>query len=502
MFRKILIANRGEIAVRIIRACRELGIGTVAVYSEADRGALHVQLADEARLLGPPPPPESYLKIEAILDAAHSTGAEAVHPGYGFLAENAEFSRACAEAGIQFIGPGPDAISRMGDKLEARRSVEQLGVPLIPGTLGEKMSVDDLVTSSADIGFPVMVKAVGGGGGKGMRVVEKEEELRSSIETASSEAMKAFGNGEVYLERCLFDSRHVELQVVRDRHGNAVHLFERECSVQRRHQKLIEEAPALISEELRAEMCEAALAIVGGIDYESVGTIEFLVDGDRFFFLEMNTRLQVEHPVTELITGIDLVKLQIRIAAGEEIGFTQADVVRKGHAIEARICAESPESNFMPSFGRVNELQLPGGPGVRIDSDLQVGSEVTLYYDPLVAKIIASGTDRAEALDRMRFALSELRVGGIRTTTGLLERVVDDEEFRRGGYDTGYLARFLEANRGEPGDDELPAAIAAVLEHDARVSAPQVAADTPSGSETESGWIRAAREGALRRWGG
>jgi len=444
VFRKILIANRGEIAVRILRACRELAIPTVAVYSEADRRSLHVQLADEALPIGPPAPSESYLRVDALLDAARRAGADAIHPGYGFLAESAEFSRACAGAGIRFIGPGAEAIERMGDKLQARRSVERLGVPLVPGTLGESLDPDALVTSAEEIGFPVMLKAVGGGGGKGMRVVSDPSDLPGAVETAGSEAHKAFGRADLYVERYVEPARHVEVQVARDRGGRTVHLFERECSVQRRHQKLIEEAPAAIPASLRDRMTDAAVRIAEGIGYENLGTVEFLVCGDDFFFLEMNTRLQVEHPVTEMITGKDLVKLQIAIAAGEPIPFAQEDVATTGHAVEARVCAEDPQSSFFPSVGRVRELVLPGGPDVRVDTDLCVGSEVTLFYDPLVAKVIARGSTRDEALDRLAGALRELRVVGVRTTAGLLARVSRDDTFRKEGYDTGYLPRFLE----------------------------------------------------------
>lgn len=501
MFRKILVANRGEIAVRILRACRELGIPSVAVFSEADREALHVQLADEAYCIGPPSPPESYLKIPAYLELAERIGVDAVHPGYGFLAENAGFASACEKAGIRFIGPSSRAIAAMGDKLEARRGAERLDVPLIPGTLGESLSAAEIEEQAQSIGFPVMLKAVGGGGGKGMRIVERAEDVRSAFETATSEARTAFGNGDVYLEKCLTSARHVEVQIARDSHGNSVHFYERECSVQRRHQKLIEEAPAAISKDLRDRMTKAALRIADGIEYESLGTVEFLVAGDEFYFLEMNTRLQVEHPVTEMITGFDLVKLQIAIAAGEPIGIEQEAVPMRGHAVEARICAEDPRADFFPSTGEVTGLHLPGGAGVRVDTDLRVGYSVTLYYDPLVAKVIAYADSRTAALDKMSAALRELQIAGIRTTRDVLRRVVDDGEFRNDGYDTSYLARFLERDAGEPdADARRLAAIAAVLEsHRAhRRDGLSLGTSKDENLAAESAWVREGRSRAMR----
>jgi len=503
MFGKILIANRGEIAVRILRACREMGIRTVAVYSDADRLSLHVRLADEAVRIGAPPPTESYLGIPVLLDAAARTGADAIHPGYGFLAENAAFAAACDQAGITFIGPSAEAIRRMGDKLEARRTVQAWKIPVIPGTFGEALDEAKLTGAARELGFPVMLKAVGGGGGKGMRIVRSEGELAAVYRTAASEAYKAFHNRDLYLERCVEGARHVEIQVAGDRHGNAVHLFERECSVQRRHQKLIEESPSpCVTPELRQRMGEAAVAITRGIGYGSVGTVEFLVDADRrFLFLEMNTRLQVEHPVTEMITGIDLVKLQIRIAAGESLGLDQGDVRPRGHAVEARICAEDPARNFAPSFGTLTELHLPGGPGIRVDTDLFVGQEVTLYYDPLVAKVIVWGESRDLALDRMRFALRELQIGGIETTAELLSRVVDDPVFRRGDYDTGFLPGFL-GGGGAPEEEDptfrIACVAAALIAHErsrARIAMRPVGDQARAG---EDPWVAFGRAQQLR----
>ena len=507
MFRKVLIANRGEIALRISRACREMGIRTVAVYSDADRAAAHVLGADEACRLGPPEPSESYLAVDKVLEAARRFGADAVHPGYGFLSENTTFAEACEAAGIRFIGPSSEAIRRMGDKLEARRGANEFDVPVIPGTLGENQTLEDLIRAAPEIGFPVMLKAVGGGGGKGMRIVERPEDLEAAARTAASEAKKAFGNDELYLERCVTGARHVEVQVARDVHGASTHLFERECSVQRRHQKLIEEAPAAISPELRDRMTSAAVRIADGIDYVTVGTVEFLVQGDDFHFLEMNTRLQVEHPVTELITGVDLVKLQIRLAAGEPLGLAASDLEIQGHAIEARICAEDPEASFRPSFGTVTDVRLPGGPGIRIDADLRVGTEVSVYYDPLVAKIIAHGPDRAACVDRLRHALRELQVGGIRTTAPFLAEVLGDPGFRDRPYDTGYIPEYMERRpplvadsdgTGAATDVARTLAALAALVHDASRS--QGGSATPDDGESvaESPWISQGRVAQMR----
>jgi acetyl-CoA carboxylase biotin carboxylase subunit len=447
MFRKILIANRGEIAVRIERACRDLGISPVAVFSEADAGALHVRLADEAYEAGPAPSVESYLRIEKIIEVARACGAQAVHPGYGFLAENADFAQAVVDAGLTFIGPPAEAMRLMGTKTSARRIAIAAGVPVVPGTTDPLSSLDEARRVAASFGYPVMLKASAGGGGKGMRLVLSEEELPSAFETAQSEAAAAFGNSEVYIEKAIERPRHIEIQIFADTRSNFAHLGERECSIQRRHQKVIEECPSPINDaSLRAQMGEAAIKAARAVDYTGAGTVEFLVsDATRdFYFLEMNTRLQVEHPVTELVTGIDLVREQIRVAAGEPLSFRQEDVAWKGHAIECRVYAEDPENNFLPSPGRITHLRTPAGPGVRDDGGVEAGAEVSIYYDPMISKLAAWGRTRVEAVDRLRRALDEYSVGGIKTTLPFFREVVRDEEFIAGRLDTGFIQRFFE----------------------------------------------------------
>jgi acetyl-CoA carboxylase biotin carboxylase subunit len=455
MFRKILIANRGEIAVRIIRACRELNARAVAVHSDADAAALHVRLADEAYHIGASPSSESYLRIERIVEVARACGADAVHPGYGFLAENAEFARACADAGIVFIGPPPAAMELMGSKTNARRAAIAAGAPVVPGTTEPLQSVEDARETAARFGYPVMLKAAAGGGGKGMRLVATEDDLRSAFETAKSEAQSAFGDSSIYLEKAVERPRHIEIQIFADSHGNFVHLGERECSIQRRHQKVIEECPSPINDTtLRAAMGEAAIKVARAADYVGAGTVEFLVsDVTRdFYFLEMNTRLQVEHPVTELVTGFDLVREQINVADGQSLSFTQDDVEWRGHAIECRVYAEDPEQNFMPSPGRITRLRLPQGPGVRDDGGVYASAEVSIYYDPMISKLAAWGRTRAEAIDRLRRALDEYEVGGIRTTLPFFREIARDQEFIEGRLDTGFIPRFFarrDAARGE-----------------------------------------------------
>ncbi|MCX6040183.1 MAG: acetyl-CoA carboxylase biotin carboxylase subunit, partial [Caldilinea sp.] len=415
MFKKVLVANRGEIAVRVLRACEERGIATVAVFSEADRTALHVRYADEAYLIGPAPSRESYLRIDKIIDVARKAGADAIHPGYGFLSERAEFAAACRDAGITFIGPGPEAIAAMGDKITARETVRKRGVPLVPGT-DKGLHDEDLVAAAQEIGFPLMIKAAAGGGGKGMRAVQDSGALSSAIGAARREAMAAFGSDAVYLEKLIANARHIEIQILADSHGNTISLGERECSIQRRHQKLIEEAPSVaISEAMRAEMGQVAVAAAESVGYVNAGTIEFLFDAkdNKYYFLEMNTRLQVEHPVTELVTGIDIVKEQISIAAGRRMRYRQEDLAPKGWAIECRITAEDPFNNFIPSSGTITYLKEPTGPGVRVESSLYEGCEVSLYYDPMLAKLIVYGENRAEAILRMRRALNEYRIAGV-----------------------------------------------------------------------------------------
>jgi len=461
MFKKILIANRGEIALRIIRACQERGIKTVAVYSDADRSALHVRYAHEAYYIGPAPASESYLRGDVIIDVAKKSGAEAIHPGYGFLAENADFAAACRDAGVVFIGPTPEAIAAMGDKVTARATVAKAGVPLIPGTPAG-LSDDELLAAAEEIGYPVLVKASAGGGGKGMRMVFQPEDLKSSLAAARREALKAFGDDTVYLEKVVEGARHVEIQILADTHGNVIHLGERECSIQRRHQKLVEESPSVaVDEDLRQHMGAVAVAAAKAVNYVSAGTIEFLLDKNgNFYFLEMNTRLQVEHPVTELVTGVDIVKEMISIADGRKLRFRQEDIKMKGWAIEARITAEDPHNNFMPSTGAIVALREPTGPGIRIESGIYVGMEVGLYYDPMIAKLIAYGENRAEAILRLRRALTEYRIAGVKTSIPFHLGLVDTPRFQWGQFDT----RFLESHIPPATDDiEKKRAIAALV---------------------------------------
>ncbi len=450
MFKKILIANRGEIACRVIRACREMDIATVAVYSDADKAALHVRMADESYHIGPPPSAESYLRWEKIIEVAKASGAEAIHPGYGFLSENAEFVREVTKAGITFIGPPPEAMEGLGGKMSARRIAIEAGVPIVPGTTEPLRSFEDAKSTADEIGYPVMLKASAGGGGKGMRLVFEESELKSALEGAQSEALAGFGDDAVYVEKAVVRPRHIEIQVFSDTHGNHVYLGERECSIQRRHQKVIEECPSPINDaELRAAMGEAAVKVAKAVDYVGAGTVEFLVsDLDKsFYYLEMNTRLQVEHPVTELVTGIDLVREQIRVAWGERLSFAQEDVKMNGHAIECRVYAEDPENNFLPSPGKITRLKLPQGGGVRDDGGIYEGSEISIFYDPMISKFAVYGKDRAEAIERLQRALQEYEVGGIKTTLPFFREVAADEEFISGKLDTGFIARFNERRK-------------------------------------------------------
>ncbi|GAB7386828.1 acetyl-CoA carboxylase biotin carboxylase subunit [Bacillaceae bacterium] len=446
MFKKVLVANRGEIAVRVIRACRELGIETVAVYSEADRDALHVRMADEAFCIGPTPSKESYLNLTNLMSVATLTQVDAIHPGYGFLAENADFAEICAACDITFIGPGPEAISRMGDKAVARETMKAAGVPVVPGTDGIIEDLEEAVSLARDIGFPVIVKATAGGGGKGMRVARDEHELRKAIAMARQEAETAFGNPGVYLEKFLEEPRHVEIQIMADKHGNVVHLGERDCSIQRRHQKLIEEAPSpALDEALREKMGAAAVAAAQAVDYVGAGTVEFLLDKNgNFYFMEMNTRIQVEHPVTEMVTGIDLIREQIAVAAGYPLSFRQEDIKLNGWAIECRINAENPARNFMPSPGEVKMYLPPGGFGVRVDSAVYPGYTITPFYDSMIAKLIVWGKDRGEAIQRMKRALSEFVIEGIHTTIPFHLNVLSHEDFVNGQFDTKFLDKHEE----------------------------------------------------------
>lgn len=471
MFNKVLVANRGEIAVRIIRACRELGIDTVAVFSEADRRGLHVRFADEAYLLGPAPSRDSYLRADKIMDIARKANVDAIHPGYGFLAERESFSAMCEEAGIAFIGPKPSAIAAMGDKAEARATVIKAGVPVVPGTedVGN-MTDDELLAKAAEIGFPLLIKATAGGGGKGMREVTSLEEMPALLASARREAESAFGDGNVYLEKLIIDARHIEIQILADKHGNVIHLGERECSLQRRHQKLLEEAlSSALDDELRAKMGALAVKAAKSVDYVNAGTIEFLLDKNKnFFFLEMNTRLQVEHPVTEMVTGIDIVKEQLRIARGRPLSYTQDEVQFNGHAIECRVNAEDPYNNFMPSTGRITHSLLPTGPGVRVDTGVYPGFEITPFYDPMIAKLIVWGETRAQAILRMRRALEEYRIVGVRTNIPFHQTMMDSHRFMGGQYDTRFVEeRFSMEDAEENRQDfsEVAAILATLVEH-------------------------------------
>lgn len=442
MFNRVLIANRGEIACRIIRACRELGIESVAVYSQADKDALHVQLADHAVCIGPAASKDSYLKVENILSAAVTTGAQAIHPGFGFLSENAKFAKMCAECNITFIGPSSEVISQMGDKAEARKQMIAANVPVIPGSDDVVETVEEGIELAKRIGVPLLIKAVAGGGGKGIRRVETVEEFEHQFVTARQEALQAFGNADVYMERIIYPAKHIEFQILADQHGNVVHLGERDCSLQRKNQKIIEEAPSpSLSPELRREMGEAAVRAVKAVGYQNAGTIEFLVDEEKhFYFMEMNTRIQVEHPITEMITNVDLVQQQIKIAAGEELPFTQEDITFEGHAIECRLNAENPFEGFRPSPGKVTFLHQPvGGMGVRIESALYTGYQIPPFYDSMLTKLIAHGKTREEAILRMKRMLFELVVEGVDTNQEFVEDLLDSPAFRRGDYTTAYV---------------------------------------------------------------
>ncbi|NNE67641.1 MAG: acetyl-CoA carboxylase biotin carboxylase subunit [Pyrinomonadaceae bacterium] len=502
--KKILIANRGEIAVRIIRACRDMGISTVAVYSEADSEALHVRMADEAVCLGPPPSSESYLLGDKIIEAALELGVDAIHPGYGFLSENAQFVRDVKASGISFIGPPPEAMEGMGGKISARKIAIGAGVPVVPGTTEPLKSAEDALQTAGEFGFPVMLKASAGGGGKGMRFVADESELKSAFENSRSEAKASFGDDAVYIEKAILKPRHIEIQVFSDTHGNHVHLGERECSIQRRHQKVIEESPSPINDaDLREKMGREAVKVAKAVDYVGAGTVEFLLsDVDKsFYFLEMNTRLQVEHPVTELVTGIDLVREQIRVAEGNELSFTQADVRIRGHAIECRVYAEDPESGYMPSPGKIHRLRVPAGNGIRDDGGVYEGAEVSIYYDPMISKLCTYGSDRDEAIERMRRALKEYFVGGIKTTLPLFREIMEDPEFCAGRLDTAFLEGFEERKKKntDRADHEVleEIAVAAAALKYARRQKGLSSNSSVSGPEY-SKWAFAARREGLR----
>jgi acetyl-CoA carboxylase biotin carboxylase subunit len=489
-FKKVLIANRGEIAVRVIRGCRDLGLQAVAIYSEADRASLHVALADEAWPVGGAAARDSYLRIDAVLEAARRSGAQAVHPGYGFLAENADFARACEEQGLVFIGPDSRTIAALGEKTAARRLAVEAGVPVVPGTLAPVAGAAAVRAEAERLGLPVMLKAAAGGGGKGLRLVRSAEELEAASERAASEALSAFGDGRLYVEKALERPRHVEIQVLGDFHGHVVHLFERECSVQRRHQKVLEETPSpALTPALREQMGEMAVALARAAGYRNAGTFEFLVDRDRPYFLEANTRLQVEHPITEMVVGVDLVQLQLRIAQGEPLPFVQADLAQRGHAIECRVYAEDPDRGFLPSPGRIVGLRTPSGPGIRDDGGVYQGWEVPLFYDPLISKLVAHGEDRAQAMARLRRALSEYVVLGIRTTLPFFARVLDHPEFLSGVYDTGFVDRLMaEPPPAVPELEEMAAVAAAVRAYRERRARGTAEAET---AVAGSAWRRA-----------
>ncbi len=501
MFEKVLVANRGEIAVRVIRTLREMGIASVAVYSEADRAALHVRLADEAYPIGPAPSSQSYLVHDNILDAAKKSGAQAIHPGYGFLSENASFVRACEAAGVTFIGPDASAMEAMGDKTRARAKMIAAGVPVVPGAEGD--SVEALAAAAEELGFPVMLKASAGGGGKGMRLVTKPEDLQDALERARSEAKNAFGDDNVYVEKAIVRPRHIEIQVLADGHGNAVHIFERDCSIQRRHQKVVEESPSpapAATDERVAEMGAVAVRAAQAVSYRGAGTVEFLMNEDgEFYFLEMNTRLQVEHPITELTSGLDLVREQVRIAAGEPLGYDQTAVTRRGHAIECRIYAEDPATGFLPSPGTIERLRTPAGPGIRDDSGAYEGAEISSFYDPLISKLCVWAANRDDAVRRMRRALSEYVVAGIRTNIPFHLALMSHPDFVRGDYDTGFIGAHSEVlltsgdAKGAGAELSIGAAVAQAFEDRERAGRGQAAA-----APAQSG-LSAWRLGALTR---
>jgi acetyl-CoA carboxylase biotin carboxylase subunit len=445
MLTKVLVANRGEIAVRIMRACQEMGINTVAVYSEVDKEAPHVQIADETIDLGDPTPIASYLNIPKIIESAQKIGADAIHPGYGFLAENPDFAKSCEDVGIKFIGPKPKIISLMGDKIAAKKTMKKAGVPVIPGYSGEKQDIYSLANEGKKIGFPLLVKAAAGGGGKGMRIVHSEDILEESIESAKRESKSAFGDDTVFLEKYLEKPRHIEFQIIGDEHGNIIHLFERECSIQRRHQKIIEESPSpVVNEILRKKMGEAAVKAAEAVGYNNAGTVEFMVDGDlNFYFMEMNTRLQVEHPVTELTTGIDLAKWQLKIAGGKELSIKQNEIIQRGHAIECRIYAEDPANGFLPSIGTLQKVEPPRGPNIRDDSGIYSGMKITPYYDPMLSKLIVNAENRDECIDKIIWALSHYIIIGVKTNISFLIKVLDHKQFRKGNITTHFIDNYF-----------------------------------------------------------
>jgi acetyl-CoA carboxylase biotin carboxylase subunit len=488
-FTKILIANRGEIALRIMRSAREMGIKTVAVYSEADRDALHVRYADEAVCIGPAASSQSYLVIDKIIDAAKKTGAQAIHPGYGFLSENASFARALREANIILIGPSPESMEMMGDKLSAKAAAKKYNIPLVPGTDYAITDVEEAKKVAAQVGFPILIKASAGGGGKGMRIVEKAEQFEENLQRAVSEAQSAFGDGSVFIERYVGSPRHIEIQVLGDTHGNVVYLFERECSVQRRHQKVVEEAPSsVLTPEIRKAMGECAVMVAKACNYVGAGTVEFLLDENKnFYFLEMNTRLQVEHPVTEMITGKDLVKEQILVAQGEKLSFTQDDLAINGHAIEVRVYAEDPANNFLPDIGKLVRYVRPQGSGVRVDDGFEEGMDIPIYYDPMIAKLITWGENREQAMERMIRAIDEYTIVGCQTTLAFCKFVMKHDAFRSGNFDTHFVKHYFtpEVLQEHPTDDEAIVATF-MAQHLQKAAAKKI---TPSSQQTNAGSV-------------
>ncbi len=465
--KKILVANRGEIALRVMKSAREMGIGTVAVYSEADRNAPHVKYADEAVCLGPPASSESYLLGDKIIEVCKKLGVDGIHPGYGFLSENAGFAEKVEQAGITFIGPSAHSMRIMGDKLSAKDAANKFNIPLVPGTDGAITDIEEAKNISANIGFPVLIKASAGGGGKGMRIVERREDFEEQMHLAINEAVSAFGNGAVFIEKYVTSPRHIEIQVLCDKHGNGVHLFERECSIQRRHQKVIEEAPsAVLTPEIREQMGQTALQVAKSCDYVGVGTVEFILDENKdFFFLEMNTRLQVEHPVTEMITGVDLVKEQIKVARGEKLSFTQDDLSINGHAMEVRVYAENPRNNFLPDIGTLKVYERPHGPGIRVDDGFEEGMEIPIYYDPMISKLITHGKDRTDAIQRMIRACEDYRIVGIQTTLPFGKFVMQNEHFVSGNFDTHFVAKHYNSSDLDFSDEKEKEVAAMMLAH-------------------------------------
>lgn len=488
---KLLVANRGEIALRVMRSAREMGIKTVAVYSEADRQALHVRFADEAICIGPPPSSESYLRIEKIVAAAKECGADAIHPGYGFLSENEDFAKAVKEAGLIFIGPSPESIELMGSKLAAKTAVAKFGVPLVPGTSEPISDVKVAKKIAAEIGYPVLIKASAGGGGKGMRIVEREEEFLEQMDRAVSEAKSAFGDGSVFIEKFVTQPRHIEFQIFGDQHGNVVHLFERECSIQRRHQKVIEEAPSsILTAELRKAMGEAAVNVARAANYYNAGTVEFLVDENlNFYFLEMNTRLQVEHPVTEQITGLDLVQLQIKVAEGEKLPFKQEELTIRGHAVEVRVYAEDPANNFLPDIGTLRTYKRPQGHGIRVDDGFEEGMTIPFYYDPMIAKMICSAESREAAIEKMIRAIDDYEITGLETTLGFCKFVMQHEAFRSGNFDTKFIEKYFKPEYLQPHaipEEEMIASVLAAELQQTSSAIPKTSLQ--SATLTESKW--------------